>query len=63
MVRSTYFGTRADYLIQIGALAVRVEGRTGPMAVAGELVSLGVSRAIAYADATSDTTSLGPTAT
>jgi hypothetical protein len=63
VVRSTYLGNRVDYLIQIGSLSVRVEGRTGPTVPAGERIALRVRRAIAYADIISDTTSSGPAST
>jgi len=62
VLRSTYLGNRVDYLVQIGSLTVRVEGRPGPAVPKGERVALRVRRVVAYADpadATSDTTSAG----
>jgi ABC-type Fe3+/spermidine/putrescine transport system ATPase subunit len=66
VARSTYLGNRVDYLIQIGSLSVRVEGRTEPTLLAGERIALRVRRAIAYADSadiTSDTPSSGRAST
>ena len=59
VVRLTYLGNRIDYLIQIGSLAVRVEGSPGPVVRPGEPVTLRVRRAIVYDDAMSDATSSG----
>jgi iron(III) transport system ATP-binding protein len=50
VVRSTYLGNRVDYLIRIGSLSVRVEGRAGVAVPAGERIALRVRRAIAYDD-------------
>jgi iron(III) transport system ATP-binding protein len=63
VVRSTYLGNRVDVLIRIGSLTVRVEGRRELAPRPGESVTLRVRRAVAYPDATSDTTSPGRGAT
>ncbi len=57
--RSTYFGNRVDYVVRIGSLTVRVEGRSGPVVRPGEHVTLRVRRAVAYPEATNEQTSSG----
>lgn len=63
VVRSTYLGNHVDILIRIGSLTVRMEGRGLPAPRSGDAVTLRVRRALAYPDATNDTTSSGRDAT
>ena len=57
--RASYLGNRIEYVVQVGELAVRVEGRAEDVARPGDAVRLAVRRAMLYPDAASAVTSSG----
>jgi len=57
--RASYLGNRIEYVVQVGELAVRVEGRAEDTARPGDAVRLAVRRAMLYSDAASAATSSG----
>ena len=57
--RATYLGNRIEYVVRVGELAVRVEGRPHQFVRPGDPVRLAVRRAVLYADAASAVTSSG----
>ena len=50
VLRCTYFGSHIDYLVRVGDLTLRVQGRGGVGIRPGAAVGLRVRRAIAYPD-------------
>ncbi|HLJ58478.1 MAG TPA: ABC transporter ATP-binding protein [bacterium] len=63
VVRATYLGNRLEYVVQVGTLAVRVEGPADRPVRPGDDVRLAVRRAVVYADSTINATSPGERAT
>jgi len=59
VARATYLGNRTEYLVQVGSLSVRIEGRADHIVRPGDDVRLAVRRAMLYQDSTSVTTSPG----
>ena len=57
--RASYLGNRIEYVVQVGELAVRVEGRADDVAGPGDAVRLAVRRAVLYPNAASAVTSSG----
>jgi iron(III) transport system ATP-binding protein len=59
VTRASYLGSRIEYVVRIGALELRVEGRADDTARPGDAVRLAVRRALLYPGATSAVTSAG----
>ena len=57
--RASYLGNRIEYVVQVGDLVVRVEGRPEDPVGAGDAVRLAVRRAVIYPGAASAVTSSG----